>query len=229
MGHETVGLLDPSKVTERDALRFYLTAKPIGGPVEFVSSYHAALRDARATTGRNLDTGAVEHPQHVATWLGAIGYLAFLDQVGTALMRKRPGREAKGNSFERCLRDFAPPSLSARDRQALYALRCSLAHDYSLFNLGRGRSASNLRFRFALHADTGGPLVTHARRRWTGDFVGPQRQSTETRVNLLHLGKLAEACHHNIQHGWSTGRVVARVKPSELLVRYAFFFGEGVQ
>jgi hypothetical protein len=169
-----------------------------------------------------LDTGEVEHPEHVVTWLGAIGYLAFLDQVGTALKRKRAGSQAKGSkSIQRCLRDFAPRGLTERDLQALYALRCSLAHDYSLFNPGGRR---DLRFRFALHAERGARLLVHARRRWSGSFTASQPQSTETLVNLWALGDLAEACHQSVQDCWRAGRLTARVTPSELLVRYGFAF-----
>ena len=68
--------------TEEEALGYYL--KPEG---KRMSSFWAALRDARCATGRNVETGTVVDEAKTGSWLGAIGYLMLLDQIGTAVRR----------------------------------------------------------------------------------------------------------------------------------------------
>lgn len=56
-----------------------------------VSAFCAALRDARKFTGRNLDTGGkLSEPScgDHGSWLGAIGYMTLIDQIGSCFKPK---------------------------------------------------------------------------------------------------------------------------------------------
>jgi hypothetical protein len=104
------------------------------GPILNRSSLEANLADCRDLTKRDPKTGAGLPGQSSGSWLGAIGYLVLLDQIGGAVRNLQPRRTLTGSSgFERALADFTEKT----DDEAicLYALRNSLAHHYSLVNV----------------------------------------------------------------------------------------------
>lgn len=106
--------------------------------VGYVSSFNAALEDARKCTGRDLASGDVKPNESRALWAGTFVYLVLLEQIGKTL-RPRGGRDlAKEHELERAIRQFVP-GVTNRQRQAVYALRCAFAHDYGLFNVNRRR------------------------------------------------------------------------------------------
>src|SRR5437588_7195826 len=110
-----------------------LTRPRFGEGLQNYSCYWAALRDARLTTLRDLDTGYPAHPDHSRSWLGSAGYLAWLDLVGTAFTRTDQPAPSSITAIEKGIERFAP-HVDPPDRRALYALRCSLLHDNSLAN-----------------------------------------------------------------------------------------------
>lgn len=143
------------------------------------SSLLAAYNDARGATHRDRKTGAYEDDDaaaHSASWLGVIGYLAIIDQIGCCF--GLAGANPTGrNEFLRGLELFS--DVSALDAEALYALRNGLMHGYRL----AGRSNSLKRdYRFALVNDADASLVTEI------DFEGQPR----TQINLRAVGDLAE-------------------------------------
>lgn len=116
---------------------------------------------------------------------------------------------------------WLPQRLSVRTIDALYALRCSLAHNFSLFNEGQGRRASELTFHFALRADATSPLVSHAKRRWPST-PGQATGANRTWINLEALGDLAEGCAAGVLAAFASGRLATRLTPDELIERYTF-------
>lgn len=149
-----------------------------------------------------------------------------MDQVGTAVKLRPRGRPPNPKNYNqvpiaRCLRSFAPRALTERTIQALYALRCSLAHNFSLFNEGKGNWAKELTFHFGLRADDSSPLVQHATRRWEG-VPGAARRSTRTWVNLEALGDLAEGCAENVIKAFDAGQLASRLPADKLVERCTF-------
>ena len=77
---------------ESDFLTFYFTAQPetahgLTPPRQRrVSTFWAAIYDAREAAGRARDTGDLIAPESSRYWLAAIGYLCWFDQVGSALV-----------------------------------------------------------------------------------------------------------------------------------------------
>ena len=82
------------------------------GPMKIRSSLEANLADCRDVTNRDAQSGAVSPRAHSGSWLGAIGYLVLLDQIGGAVNHLHPRRTPSGNSgVERALAYFrARPS-----------------------------------------------------------------------------------------------------------------------
>jgi len=83
----------------------------------------AAMDDAAAAIRAN------------ALWLGTLGYLIVIEQMGHWLQRKTPRPRAEGgatDSFTAFAAEFGAPSLTAGDRRLLYGVRCALAHQFGL-------------------------------------------------------------------------------------------------
>ena len=100
--------------TVAQALDAYLAPRVIRPDgLTFESSFAALLRDARQATSRDDTTGALPRRRAYEgrSWLGALGYLCLIDQVGTAVRPKRttkiPLSQREPTSFMRCLRRFS--------------------------------------------------------------------------------------------------------------------------
>jgi len=69
--------------SEHDTISAFLIYRRRRSDAHWVSSLVAVLRDARAATGRYLATGEVSPKQRGSgSWLGALGYMVMLDQIG---------------------------------------------------------------------------------------------------------------------------------------------------
>ena len=115
-------------MTEDEALALHFGYFPPAGGVRWFSGFVGALRDARRMTGRNQDTAAKGDENLLGSWLGTLGYMALLDQIGkcfkprtAAILQARPGR--KLNEIERALRYFASLSLDHIDALLCVAVR----------------------------------------------------------------------------------------------------------
>ena len=159
-----------------------------GRGVTYVSSFRACLEDARLATGRNLVTGDVEDELKTGNWLGAVGYMTLLDQIGACF--GRPGvTDRDGRPIVRCLSHWAP-EVDDRERLALYALRCALAHDYSLLNW---HSDQRLQHHFKLDQAIDGPVVQLPGKRWSGELSDMRPQN----ANVCEPAELRRPCRVN--------------------------------
>ena len=84
-----------------------------------VSTFRAALRDARQLAGRNLDSGVIEG-KAVAVWPYAHMYLILMDQVGKVIMPASSTRTTPSNDLRTALEEF-DSGLDERDRDMLCA------------------------------------------------------------------------------------------------------------
>ena len=229
-------------VTARVALDAYLSPrqkKPDG--LIFESSFAALLRDARGITGRDPNTGALPRLEayNSRSWLGALSYLCLLDQIGTTVRPKRvqtiPRATSQPPAFTRCLQRFAGAAvLSPADQNALYGLRCALAHDYSLVNMGGdGRERRSPKVdkthAFNFTCDATSELITHASSAWRRSTWTPAKRQT-TVINFYELGNLAEAIVAEVRglHRATRLRINDEYVRSarELLVRYGLTYWE---
>lgn len=156
------------------------------------SAFIAALRDARLATGRNPNTGDKINTLLLGSWLGTMGYLALLDQIGKCFKPKGMATLSTRREIIKALTYFS--NLNERKKYAIYALRCSFAHDFSLFNIPqRERDKALLQHHFVVGVGKDAPLITFPDQGndWNGVY---QDKSSENRtsVNLEKLGDLVE-------------------------------------
>lgn len=175
-------------------------------------------------TGRDEVTGEVVDEVKAHSWLGAIAYLVLLDQVGECFQPVPiPRPTAHDKSIPNAL-TYYQPTLDDESILAIYALRCALAHDYALVNIGKGNAAMRVRLnhRFELVDKPTDPLVELPEIRWDGNLRSPLR-SSPTRVNLARLGNLAEDVVRTLQRASSERRlhVVLDGGLDELFNRFA--------
>jgi hypothetical protein len=192
--------------TEHEALDRYLSPPVLGLPVTILSTFWAALRDARQATGRNAESGDVIDPPRLGSWLGAVGYLCLLDQIGSTVRPRQaaagPDR-GSGNSISRALEHWT--SCTVDERAALYALRCSFAHDFGLLN-----PSAHPRLRQAFHLREDGPLVTLPAKRWDGSY--PVTRDVATTVNLREVGDLVEQIQARVRDAHRDSRLQLALK-----------------
>jgi hypothetical protein len=165
------------------------------------STLDAALGDARAAMGA---AGAL--------WLGTIGYLIVLESVGATVARwpstRFTARRGPTEKFIAGAREFAPKPVTPRQADALYALRCSLAHSFDLRNCVRPNKPA---YRFVL--DQEGPLIRMPTRAWDGR-ARPHpvhdmkvRKRFTTAVNVREVARYVEALIANLRSAHRQGRV----------------------
>lgn len=210
----------PVPLDEATAISLHLSLRPPVNGIQYKSSLVALLGDARGAAERNADTGLVEPGKASTSWLGAAGYMILLDQIGTCF--KLDGPNVPGdNAITRALRYFSKvqdePTLDA-----LYALRNTLAHDYSLFKEHSKKSTRQHAFNFTV--DMAWPLVTLPKRPWSGVYDPSKLVPADeiTMVNLRKVGDLVEVVVAELHTQHRAGRL--RINPpmtvEEFHVRY---------
>ena len=113
------------------------------------------------------------------------------------------------------------------EMEAIYALRCALAHDYSLFNVSRyPERYPNRTHAFKFVVNEMDPLVALPHRCWQGDYhdLTPDR---ETIVNLRKVGDLGEQVVLNLRKAHAENRLSLRLDLQEFEVRYGMVFPIG--
>jgi hypothetical protein len=193
----------------------------MSGGVQVFSGFAGALRDARRVTGRDPATGAVVEPALCGSWLGVLGYLILLDQIGHSL--GLAGSKTRRGDLRVALHEFS--KLPAPEVAALYALRCALAHDYSLLNKNYKRPELN--HNFTLSSSHTSPLVSLPATPWDGDL--DHRAGARTTVNLWGVGDLVESVVQRIFDAAIAGDLVVTLEggSDELLQRYSLVVQPG--
>jgi hypothetical protein len=175
---------------EQYVLKAYLTLEGYKTPHGMImeSCLTAALREARIITGRNSKTGLVDPENkcgYKGNWMGAMGYITFLDQIGKSLKPTYCERiENKKSDIIKALTYFT--NLPKEEIEALYALRNAFFHDFSLYN----SNPKNLHF-FQVHVSDTGNVVNLPSEKWDGD-IDNLKATNQTVINLKTLGDLVE-------------------------------------
>lgn len=179
------------------------------------SPYIACLQDAREATGRNIDTGEKDRNKRHASWLGALAYMVFVDHIGNKfestdeIKNERIKNINHDSDFIKALINFS--EINDDEAIALYALRCSFAHDYFLLNTN---TKEQLNHHFSVTAGENGKIVKLPIIRWDGN-VGSRSEENKTIINLELFGDLAETMHKSIMLGIEGDQ--AKVKNGALL------------
>ncbi len=193
--------------------------EPVNG-MKYQSSLIAILGDARGAADRDRD-GRVKPGKRSQSWLGATGYLIMLDQVGKTFKV-----EATPDPFSypigRAISHFAPiqdPAII----EAIYALRCALAHDYSLFNKDKSGNQPMRDHAFTFTADPVSPLVQLPPTKWNRIYNAPPQDQT-TVVNLRKVGDLGETVVDSLRRHHRQGALRLRLPLDEFEWRYGMLF-----
>lgn len=202
---------------EKDAMAMHLSDRPAKNGLYLFSGFAKCLKEAREATGRNPEDGSILHPERQDNWLGAVGYMALLDQIGSCFKPKSVS-VISGNTINKSLGYFT--RLSQKEINALYALRCAFAHDFSLYNINKGKQ--NLTHRFKVGVLPGMPVVTLPQQQWTGNYQDSGDQY-QTIVSLQSFGVLVEDVCANLFKLWTDDNleVVLAGGSDELLQRYS--------
>lgn len=211
------------QITEAQAIDAHLYDRPPitlpdGTKIKVVSGFWACVCDTRNFTGRD-SAGKVVDFDKCRSWLGNVGYLVLLDQIGSCFKDRNKAVET-GSSIQKALKYFSTISQDSVD--AIYALRCALAHDYSLVN--KNSAKLNLQHQFAL---TGGTvnLIVKPLQPWDGDMLN-RSQNNQTLIDLQQLGNLVEDVYAKILELASRNEleVVLVGGKNELIARYTFAY-----
>lgn len=191
------------------------------------SGFIAALRDARKFTSRDQKTGeklSTQSPLEqefgdLGSWLGAIGYMTLLDQIGTCF-KPITSTVVNGSTIIKALRYFT--ALPEKECDAIYALRCAFAHDYSLYNINNKRPSLTHHFHVCKSPTI--PVVTLPNQQWNG-VVNNKNQLNKTTINLEAVGDLVEEICSRLFDlaNESNLEVTLQGGTDELIQRYSFF------
>jgi hypothetical protein len=216
--------MSSSIMPAQQAIQLHLTNLNQNQNITFFSGFVAALRDARKftkrdqTTGQKLpNDGCGDH----GSWLGSIGYLSLLDQIGKCFKPAAAAQIENGNPISKALRYFAAHIPNA-EVDAIYALRNAFAHDYSLYNINPARPSYTHHFNVTQSPVL--PLVRLPQVQWNGNMNNITHNS-RTVVNLEALGDTVEAIYSQLLQmaDNNTLAIILNGGSDELIRRYSFY------
>jgi hypothetical protein len=196
--------------------------------LSYTSLFWALVRDARLTANRDLDTGLQletnwSQPKQLI-WPSSLLYMVLMDQMGTAFQPKGSSpKHTQGfrNALDLFATKVAP--LTEEDQAALYALRCSFAHDYSLINIPGDQKRSDLFHLFKLiwTPDPSEALIELPPIPWDGT-LGLGTPNYRTVVNLWKFEELAESVVGHVQELARADELElgSGLTPHEFAIRY---------
>lgn len=180
-------------MSEDILLRYFSFPMKVSGYV-WKSPYFAALIDAREVTGRDIFSGKKINEKAHGCWLGALGYMALVDHIGGLIRKKRVSRD--NNDFLSALKSFT--NLNEKERKVLYALRCSFAHNYHLYN-NEAKDKSKIHHFMVTSGLENNQLITFPKTQWSGlHGARYKKDSNKTTVNIELFADLVEGMHLNI-------------------------------
>ena len=187
-----------------------------GRMVQAKSALDSLIVDAHRVTGRN-DDGDVVDEEHLGTWLGAMGYLALIDQLGKVLRWSDRNVGPWTSPFEQILEQHGK---SRAEAAALYALRNAMAHNYGLAN--RNANRPECQHYFQLRVLGGETLVKLPSSAWDGTPDGVSAEST-TVVSLQAIGNLGEELLLGLQETYLRDPSSLSLQPAVDLARISYF------
>lgn len=203
---------------EREAVHDHLYLHPPVNGVQRKSSFMGALTDTRGIGNRDLQTGKLkDDAASSGGWMAAIGYLVLLDQIGSCFGAPACAHPAGGPSFIHALQCFS--GLGQLEIEALYAARCALAHDYSLFNV----STPDRTHVFAYDDAGGVPIVQLRQTAWTGDYTAIAQDQVTT-INLREVGSLVEEIVERLRGLLTSDELLLRLPLGEFQTRYFMIY-----
>lgn len=203
------------KTTMDDLITYHLSGSEneVSASTIHKSSFSALLRDARSFTNRDIVTGEKISGSRHDGWLGLTAYLILLDQIGSCF--NLIGGPRNNRNFLMPLVQFS--DLSIVECEAIYALRCSMAHDYSLCNKDRNRKLWHM---FELANSDSSPVVSLPNKPWDGNY---SNFNNMTRIHVVALCDLVEDIVTKVKGAHRDGKLELRLGMEEFGTRYSIF------
>jgi len=200
-------------------IKLHLSYTAPSGAATMFSGFSKGLREARESSGRNLDTGDKLSNRSHASWLAFIGYMSLLDQIGSCFKPKGTPIE-QGSAITKALKYFS--ALDEKSIDALYALRNAFTHDFSLYNINTSKPQFTQCFR--VYGKCTGDVVELPKIAWNGDYNN-RNNDNYTLINLEAFGDLVEdlCCKLFSLANSSDLEVTLQGGSDELLQRYSFY------
>jgi hypothetical protein len=178
--------LSSNFMPESAAIDLFLSDPSSANGLTVMSGFAHALTEARRVTGRDPASGTKTNNALHGSWIGAVGYFALLDQISDCF-KPKGAAPVTLNGLRRALAHFS--ALLPAERDALYALRCAFAHDYSLYNINPRQPS--LTHNFQVVQSPSASLVVLPSVAWDGDYK-TRNSTNQTTVNLEAFGDLVE-------------------------------------
>lgn len=184
------------------------------------SSFSQCLSLARHETRRDQVSGEKFKAEIHSSFLGASGYFSLLDQIGNCFIPNNP-KDAFLKGLKSSLLEFT--DLNQDDRDSLYALRCSLVHDFSFVNKDPRDHKGKYFRRFTVVSDKRDGVIRAADRKWTGDLSDNSPEGF-TFVNLEAFGDLVEDVVKKLKDLVESDAISIRLEggADELAARYSY-------
>ena len=180
-------------MTEKEAIKRHLSNNKEEENRTCFSGFMAALLDAREITGRDPLGYYTGNELKAESWLGAMGYMALLDQIGKCF-KPKDADKVEDNSYKKALKYFESfYGIDDNDINALYALRNAFMHDFSLSNVGKKNGKHYI---FSGTTDTD-KIVEHAKEPWNGKYKD-MKPENETQINLKRFGDMVEEIYEKL-------------------------------
>gem|GEM_PF-1852912 len=156
-----------------------------------ISSFGAALREARNLTGRNAINGEIFDYSKSGNWAGACMYLILIDHMGEKF--KKEGFLSKSTgAFLLALQNFT--SLTKHEIEIIYQLRNSFLHQFNLYNLPQNKKFDPRHF--VVHR--GSPLITLPLVNFEGNLADINADNA-TLISLVEIGDMVEEMISNLK------------------------------
>ncbi len=184
------------------------------------SSFIMALKSARYCMGRDIETGksfddeaggipAVYAMRDVivdnwmfdeARFMGMTMYLILLDQMGCVFALKDKIADRNESGVKYALECFS--NMSKDECDAIYALRCTLAHNFGLATETRRGKA----YKFILSFDVNSPFVSLPAKEWNRDY-SDKSDETSTTIGIYALCNEIESVVNKIYDAYERGNL----------------------
>lgn len=192
------------------------------------SCFMMALKSARYNLGRNISTGEVIDSNdgipfellnrddvfnncmlEDTAFTGLLTYLILIDQIGSIFTKSMP-RKRDNNGFKEAIKTFSTITCE-EDIDAIYQLRCSLAHSFGL--VSNKRKNKNEHRKFSLSFVKTSPIVRHPITEWESNYAD-KSDDTSTIIGVYALCDEIEYMIQNIINMENEGTLLLK-KPEE--------------
>lgn len=201
-----------------------------------ISTLIAAIRDARLMTSRIDKTGEFNFEAKfgdIGSWLGAMGYMSALDQIGSSISLKNKDKLMERSPILKAITFFYSNILTEDEIHALIALRNAFLHNFNLINVTTPKHlfAKEQTHRFIVTAEFDDWIVKLPTERWNGDYQNKDwHNSTATWINLYQFGNMVESILNNIRIKLKNDEVEINEKDIlSFLNKYTFVILESVE